>query len=44
MGNCVYLEVEDDCPNKAEDDGGSSVDHITGVDIHEFDLKGQKSV
>lgn len=33
-----YLEVQDNCPDEAEDDGRPPVDHVAGVDIHEFDL------
>ena len=33
------LEVEDDRPDEAEDNGRSSVDNVSGVDVHQLDLQ-----
>jgi hypothetical protein len=33
-----YLEVEDDGPDEAEDDGRLAVHHIAGVDVHQLYL------
>ena len=32
------LEVEDDRPDEAEDNGRSSVDNVSSVDVHQLDL------
>ena len=32
------LEVEDDSPNEAENDGRTSVDNVRSVDVHQFNL------
>jgi hypothetical protein len=37
-----YLEVEDDGPDEAEDDGRFAVHNIAGVDVHQLYL-GQNS-
>ena len=34
-----YLEVEDDGPNESKNDGRLPVDNITGVDVHQLDLR-----
>ena len=33
------LEVEDDRPDEAEDNGRSSVDNVSSVDVHQLDLQ-----
>ena len=32
------LEVEDDGPDEAKNDGRTSVDHVSGVYVHQLDL------
>ena len=32
------LEVEDDGPDEAEYDGRTSVNNVSGVDVHQLDL------
>ncbi len=38
----IYLEVEDDGPDEAENDGRLAVHNVAGVDVHQLYL-GQNS-
>lgn len=37
-GEKVYLEVEDDCPNKSKNDGRSPVHQVRRIYVDQFNL------
>ena len=40
----MYLEVEDDGPDEAHDDGWPSVHHVAGVDVDQLDLEAKETM
>ena len=39
----MYLEVEDDGPDEAHDDGWPSVHHVAGVNVDQLDLENERN-